>query len=166
MLARRHTLLLVVVVTLAEAAHLFWEQGHGGIRAHHLLNNPDLPAISNAWGMLLLPLLAWAAAKDIARRGVSVRWAAAGVVAAAAIGLAVVALFLTHQDSLAGDLLLAVIVLGCVLPLYRPHLLLGFVLAMTWTFGAVLPTLIGLAIAAISAVANGLWRLLRAYWRR
>lgn len=164
--ARRHTLLLVVVVTLAEAAHLVWEHGHGGIRAHHLLNNANLPAISNGWGMLLLPLLAWAAATDVTRRGISLRWVAAGVAAAAAIGLAVVALFLTHRDSLAGDLLLAVIVLGCVLPLYRPHLLLGFVLAMTWTFGAVLPTLVGLVIAAISAVANAMWRLLRGYWRR
>jgi len=166
MLTRRRALLLVIVVTLAEAAHLLWERGHGGVRAHHLLNNPDLPAISNAWGMLLLPLLALAAATDVARREVSLRSAAAGVAGAAAIGLAVVALFLAHQEARAGDLLLAVIVLGCVLPLYRPHLLLGFVLAMTWTFGAVLPTLIGLAIAAISAVANGMWRLLRAYWRR
>ena len=159
--ARHYPLALILAVVLAEAAHLTWEHLHGGIRAHHLLNNADLPAVSNAWGLLLLPLLMWFAVADSQRRGLSWRVAFAGTAGAAVVGVAVVVLFLTHQHDTAGYLLLAMIVAGCVVPLYRPQYLLGFVLAMTWTFGAVLPTLVALCVATISAVANAVVRLLR-----
>ena len=48
---------LTVTVTLAESAHLAWEHFNGGVASHHFLNRADLPAISNAWGLLLLPTL-------------------------------------------------------------------------------------------------------------
>ncbi|MBL8309144.1 MAG: hypothetical protein JNL19_01860 [Burkholderiales bacterium] len=161
--ARHHQLALILAVVLAEAAHLSWEHVHGGIRAHHLLNNADWPAVSNAWGLLLLPLLTWFAVADSQRRGLPWRVAFAGAAGAAVAGLTVVALFLTHQHDMAGYLLLAIVVVGCVVPLYRPQYLLGFVLAMTWTFGAVLPTLVALCVAAISAVASAFVRLLRTH---
>ncbi|WP_214278616.1 hypothetical protein, partial [Escherichia coli] len=44
--------------------HLGWEALHGGIAAHHLLQRADLPGLSNAWGLLVLPALAaWAAGR-------------------------------------------------------------------------------------------------------
>ena len=55
-------------VTLAELAHLAWEHFHGGIRSHHFLNSAGMPAISNAWGALLLPLLAWFLSAFIQKR--------------------------------------------------------------------------------------------------
>ena len=59
---------LTASITLAELAHLTWEHFHGGIRSHHFLNSADMPAISNAWGALLLPLLAWFLSAFIAKR--------------------------------------------------------------------------------------------------
>ena len=50
---------ITVLVALAELGHLAWEHFHGGVVSHHLLNRADLPAISNAWGAVFLPALAW-----------------------------------------------------------------------------------------------------------
>jgi hypothetical protein len=41
------------------ALHLGWEWSQGGIASHHFLADSSMPAISNAWGLLWLPLLAW-----------------------------------------------------------------------------------------------------------
>ena len=59
---------ITVLVALAELAHLAWEHLHGGVASHHLLNRADLPAISNAWGALFLPALAWVLSGPVIRR--------------------------------------------------------------------------------------------------
>jgi hypothetical protein len=46
-------------ILLAELACLAWEHFHGGVKSHHLFHRSDLPAISNWWGALVLPGLAW-----------------------------------------------------------------------------------------------------------
>ena len=61
-------LYLIQSITLAELAHLTWEHFHGGIRSHEFLNSADMPAISNAWGALLLPALAWFLSAFIQKR--------------------------------------------------------------------------------------------------
>lgn len=38
---------------------LGWEWSQGGIISHHLLADPSMPAMPNAWGLLWLPLLAY-----------------------------------------------------------------------------------------------------------
>ncbi|MEA0737090.1 hypothetical protein QYY77_13550 [Xanthomonas campestris pv. campestris] len=43
------------------------------------------------------------------------------------------------------------------MPAYRAEYVFGFVLGMTFVFGAVLPTLFGLLVVAVSALA---WRVL------
>ena len=50
---------LTVVATLALWSLLLWQHFHQGVPAHHLLDNPDLPVVSNWYGGLLLPVLAW-----------------------------------------------------------------------------------------------------------
>lgn len=52
----------------AALIHLGWEYSHGGIQRHHLLNDASLPAISNAWGLLVLPLLGVLAGWEVTRR--------------------------------------------------------------------------------------------------
>ena len=50
---------LAVLVTLAIWSVLIWQHFHDGVPAHHLLQNPDLPRMSNWFGGLLLPVLTW-----------------------------------------------------------------------------------------------------------
>lgn len=140
----------------AEALHLGWETTHGGVPAHHLLNDAALPAISNWWDLLVVPLLVWFALGRIERRGAmlmqlggrerfitavwlrflsSMAWGGALALAFSAGHPAVSVFFL-------GAFVIAPLVHG-----YRAEYLLGFVLGMTFTFGAVLPLLAGSVIA-------------------
>ncbi len=38
---------------------LLWQYFNGGVPSHHLLHRADLPAISNWWGVAVLPTLTW-----------------------------------------------------------------------------------------------------------
>jgi hypothetical protein len=164
------------LVLLAELAHLAWEHFHGGVRSHHILNRGDLPAISNAWGMLLLPALTWFLTGRTQRRierqssaNAVVRTMPPGVVAgflgALLVGIALSAAFAMGSDTVPAYIAQGIIVLAILLPIYRAECLLGFVLAMTFTFGAVLPTAVGSVFAALSALMHLLvYPCLRHLW--
>ena len=166
--------LLLAAVCVAELAHLGWEHLHGGIVSHHLLARPDLPAIWNGWGLVLLPALAWfasgrvsrriAASRDPGRTGVRV---AIGAAAGLLTGALLSADFVQGREDLAGAVLLAAVALGVLLPAFRAECVFGFVVAMTFVFGAVLPLLIGSVGAAVSALAHrGVYPLVWRLWKR
>ena len=148
---------------LAAAAHLGWEHAHGGIRSHHLLNRADLPTISNAWGLLVLPVARRAMAAPSAART-----ALAAFLGALAAGAALSVAFVAGSESAAGAVFLGVLLTGLVLPTYRAEYLFGFVLGMTFVFGSILPALFGLLAVGVSAAAHlllwpaGMWVLRRA----
>lgn len=171
--ASNHRLALTVAALAGESCHLGWEYTHGGVLAHHLLANPDLPAVSNWWGILLIPLLTWWLAGGIVRRAEGRRTAATrtgippwtGFVCALAYG-AVLATLFAFGSALVDPLFLGVLVLGLAIRLSRPEFVLGFVLGMTFVVGAVLPTLFAFIIAGLSwtvhTIAGALWRRMRA----
>ena len=64
---------LAALALMAECLHLGWEALHGGIATHHLLQSADLPGLSNAWGLLVLPALAAWAAGRLPRRPATLR---------------------------------------------------------------------------------------------
>lgn len=146
------------LAVLAVALHLGWEYTHGGIRSHHLLNRADLPAISNLWGLVVLPVLGWVAARCVMRRAAArpeaVRYALTAFAGALAVGVALSVVFVTGNEAAAGVLFLGVLLSGLVFPTYRAEYTFGFVLGMTFVFGSVLPTLVALVAAAISASAH------------
>jgi len=161
-----------IAALCAELFHLGWEHTHGGVLAHHLLNNPELPAISNWWGALLIPLLAWwlvgrIDARVAARRrgqehGRIAPWT--GFVAALAYGAAMATAFALGSP-LVEILFFALLACALLLRTWHAQYVLGFVLGMTFVFGAVLPALIAGVIAALSwtvhLVAGAVWRRLR-----
>lgn len=154
------------LVALAEAGHLAWEASRGGILSHHLLGDPSLPAVWNGWGLLVLPAIAWIAAARLVRtsgRGVRLHPAALlRLVGAMAAGIALSVAFTAGRSDVAGYVLLGIAIAGLAVRAYRIEYLLGFVLGMAYTFGALIPTLIGSAIAlASAAVWFGPWRFLR-----
>lgn len=153
---------------LAAAAHLGWEHTHGGIRSHHLLNRADLPTISNAWGLLVLPVLGTLAGGVVRRRATAAPTALAAFLGALVAGVALSVAFVAGSESAASLVFLGVLLTGLVLPTYRAEYLFGFVLGMTFVFGSILPTVFGLLAACISAAAHlllwpaGVWVLRRA----
>ncbi len=172
--------LLVGLVALAETGHLAWEHFNGGVVSHHLLNNAQMPAVSNGWGLLLLPALTWFVTGRMQRRVAAVATNAAharalargmliGLVGALLWGASLALAFERGAEDVSSLLFFGMLLLALVAPLYRAECLLGFVLGMTFTFGAVLPTLIGSVIVALSAAVHlallpalaGLWTRIR-----
>ena len=157
-----------------------WEHFHGGIRSHHFLNSADMPAISNAWGLLLLPALAWFLSAFIQKRIALISGTndspqklplsvIAGFVGSLLVGILLSISFTSGHETITEYVFMGVLLLALLLPVYRAECVLGFVLGMTFTFGAILPTVVASAIAAFSALVHlcvrpvfmGRWKALR-----
>ncbi|GGZ63930.1 hypothetical protein GCM10008101_16870 [Lysobacter xinjiangensis] len=164
-------LAVTAVVAIAEAAHLAWEATHGGIVSHHMLGDPSMPAMWNGWGLLVLPAIAWfASARLVHSSGGSWRLQPAALLrlaAAMCAGIAMSAAFAAGRSDIAGYVLLGIALSGLFVRVYRIEYLLGFALGMAYTFGALIPTIIGAAIAlASAAIWFGPWRMVRYVVRR
>jgi hypothetical protein len=144
-------ILFTALVTLLIGLHLAWDYFHEGVPSHHLLHREDLPSISNWWGFLLLPLFTWFLLFRIKRRSVATpqpgrydSWQAIcyGFLVMLIFGLALSYLFTIGSD-FTGTMMLGLIVISFLIPVYRAEYLLGFVVGMFYTFGGILPILIG-----------------------
>lgn len=151
------------VVAIAIWSLLAWSHFHGGVPSHHILADESLPAFSNWWGGLLLPLLTWFLLYRLHQRvvrnhnenaspGNSLNGIFYGFVGALLFGVLLSVFFTFAYTDMAGYLLMSVFPLALLLPVYRAECLLGFVMGMTFTFGGVLPVGIGAILIAISAV--------------
>lgn len=165
----RTRILVTTLIVLAELLHLAWEFTQGGVKSHHLLNRADLPAISNGWGILLLPVLSWFLLGRIATRLLSQSTAPdkksklplsilVGFVASLLYGVALAVAFTQQQEAIAAYLFLGMLWVAVLIPVYRPEYILGFILGMTFTFGAILPTIVASLVAVVSAILHFLVR--------
>jgi len=149
---------LTVLVTLAIWSLLVWQYFHNGVPAHHLLADPEMPRISNWLGGLLLPALSWALLSLSRRRVMATDSglgpAIIGLVAGLAYGAAMAVTFFSGYEPITSYLFFGLLPLALILPVYRPECLLGFVLGMSVTFGAVLPTLFGSLMALATFVIH------------
>ncbi|MCC2957442.1 hypothetical protein LK542_17635 [Massilia sp. IC2-477] len=157
--APQSRLILAATALVAELCHLGWEYTHGGVPAHHLLNNPDLPAISNWWGLLVVPLLVWFLVGRIQRRAASLTQGGSHErfftqvrlrFVAALLWGATLAIAFTLGHPAVTWIFFGAFAVGLFVHAYRAEYVLGFALGMSFTFGAVLPVLITSVIAACS----------------
>ena len=182
--AKRIRIYLTVAVLLAEIGHLAWEHFHGGIASHHFLNRADMPAVSNGWGLLLLPAISWFLGGIALRRSIATAAAATinapggqaeaaglargvfvGFFAGLLFGVSLAATFSLGYQDVTSILFFGMLLLALVFRVYRAECVLGFVLGMTFTFGAILPALVASVTAVISAVAHRvLYPLARRVW--
>ena len=148
---------------IASWSLLGWSYYHGGVPRHHILADKDLPFFSNWWGGILLPLLTWfllyrlhkRLGRDYAGEVENSKYpnqVVYGFAGALIFGILLSVFFTFQYTDLAGNLLLALLLLALFLPIYRAECLLGFVIGMTFTFGGVLPIIIGSILVAVSAV--------------
>ena len=182
--AKRIRIYLTVAVLLAEIGHLAWEHFHGGIASHHFLNRADMPAVSNGWGLLLLPAISWLLVGIALRRSIATaatitidaprgkaeaagmaRNVFVGFFAGLLIGASLAVAFSLGYQDVTSILFFGMLLLALVFRVYRAECVLGFVLGMTFTFGAILPALVASVTAVISAVAHRvLYPLARRVW--
>lgn len=144
-----------VAIVVVMASLLGWQHLNGGVPAHHLLADPSLPALSNWWGLLTLPALAWFLLGRIERRRRAAPLAAHGDFAAftgaLVFGAVLSLLFMAGQSSATETMVLTLGLLAVFYPIHRAACVLGFVIGMTWTFGAVLPMIAAAIFAAAGA---------------
>lgn len=158
----RSRIYFTVIITLAIWGLLAWNYLHGGVPSHHILAREDMPSISNWWGGILLPVLTWfllyraqkrlnllAAKKSMGEVKVKV---AIGFGVGLLFGLLLSIFFVLGISELPGYMILSVFIGALFFPVYRAECLLGFVIGMTYTFGAVLPTAIGSMLALVGAL--------------
>jgi len=151
------------IVTLAIWSLLIWNFYNGGIPSHHILARADLPEISNAWGAILLPLLTGLVLFRVQQR---IKLAdpnftstpkdhlaiGLGFIGALVYGVSLAVFFTLGYSDLPFILLMSILFLALFFPIYRAECLLGFVLGMTFTFGAVLPIGMGLILSILGMI--------------
>lgn len=156
---------LISIVVIFEAGHLLWEYSNGGVLSHHLLNNSDYPAVSNWWGLIILPSLAWFTTARIYKRVVVQsesesadskipRAILVGFLGMLSISIIQSLAFNFGYPNITMYLALSILLAGLFLPIYRTECILGHVLGAVFIFGPVIP-LIGISIMAlVSAFSN------------
>jgi MFS family permease len=155
-------LYFTALVAIAIGSLLLWNHYHGGVPSHHILQRKDLPEISNWWGGLLLPLLSWfllhriqkricVTAKENAQVSQKARNVLYAFLGALSFGTLLATFFTFGNTEMPFYMLIGALLLALFVPIYRAECLLGFVIGMTFTFGAVLPTGIGTILALLGA---------------
>jgi hypothetical protein len=158
-------LYFAATITLAIWSLLIWYHYNGGVPSHHIAANKELPEISNWWGAILLPLLTWFLTYRIQKRVFSNKngypdnskhliYVLYGFAGALLFGILISACFSFGFHDITGKMILVLFALALFLPIYRAECLLGFVIAMTFTFGAVLPTGFGTFLILVSTVLH------------
>jgi hypothetical protein len=156
------------------ALHLGWEWSRGGIASHHFLADASMPSISNAWGLLWLPLLAFLYAPSIRRRAIGpalrARWRSsivAGLIGGLTAGGAIAAFVIVRPDIDGTWILGSLLALSLAFPVWRGETVLGFLVGAMVAIGTILPSIFAFAFAAISvAVHRGLVPGLKHLWKR
>lgn len=164
----RLRLYFTAAVTIAIWSLLAWNHYHGGIPAHHLLADKDLPEFSNGWGAIILPLLTWFLLYRLQRRlflsqdgpaePAAIRSAIYGFVISLAYGIVLSTSYVLGYPDVASNMTLGIFALALFFPVYRAECFLGYVLGLSVSFGAVLPTMIGSILLFISFL---LYRFIR-----
>lgn len=128
---------------------LGWEYFHGGVQTHHILQQKDLPGISNWWGGLVTPLFTWFLLSRIHKRmnyNISTpnpfNKILYAFVCAMCFGIMLSVFFTLGFTEIPFYMLVGLLITALFFPIYRAECFLGFILGMTFTFGGVLPILI------------------------
>jgi hypothetical protein len=158
----RYRLCLTGLVTIAIWSLLIWNFYHGGVPSHHLLAQENLPSFSNWWGGLSLPLLAWLLSYRVQKRDSGKdkdskqanipSHVVYGFVGALLFGTVLSIFFTLGNEEIPFYMMMGLLALALFFPIYRAECFLGFVISMTFTFGGVLPIIIGAILILFGAV--------------
>lgn len=152
----RTKIAITTIVTVFVLGLLLLEHFQDGVKSHHLLARRDMPAISNWWGLLIVPALTWIllslmnkknSSSTIDQKIIS-KQEIQGFICAFIFGIILTVLYY-HAPELPGYFMLATFVLALFISIYRPQYFLGFILSMSYGFGGVLPVIFGLILVPI-----------------
>lgn len=137
----------VLGALLITSLFILLEHLNGGIITHHLLAREDLPGISNWWGLLTIPLLTWICLFFIHKRKnknpENENKNLNRFLSALVFGVVASILWELDQAETLSFYILLPLPIALFKPLYLPEYLLGFVIGMLFTFGGMLPIIVG-----------------------
>jgi hypothetical protein len=153
-------ILVTSIVIVFVFSLLLWQYSHGGVITHHILHRRDLPGISNWWGGLLLPVLTWLLLGKIEKRlkkqvslNIVTKNNAFKIIAlffaGFVFGILIAISFTNDYQVFLDNVIYIFLLLSFFVPVFYGEFIIGFVLAMTYTFGAIIPTFFILIIAII-----------------
>ncbi|WP_156102258.1 hypothetical protein [Muricauda sp. MAR_2010_75] len=145
-------------------AMIIGEYINGGVVTHHLLADDNLPGISNWWGLVTIPLLTWVVITLVQKRqsnidiiGSNSKNDTKGILnrflGALIFGVLVSVFWELGLENILQYLILLPVLIAFFRPVYLPECLLGFVYGMMYTFGGILPILIGLVLTVLCFLA-------------
>jgi len=152
---------VIAVTVFFVAGHLLWEHLNGGVISHNLLHRSDYPAISNWWGLLILPFLAWLSLVRIEKRvtlqpddapvrAKILRFVLFGFFCMLVMSLVQSLSVIFGYGNVAMYLSLGLVVVGLFLPIYKAECIFGYVFGSIVFSGAIIPLIGILVIAGIS----------------
>ncbi len=145
---------------LLTLAFILWEYFNGGVITHHLLASEDMPGMSNWWGLLTIPFLTWVSAIIIDKRETKRRklhpdsksftkQILVRFLAALLFGLIAGMCWEFGFEGFLQYYMLSPILIAVFSPLYLSEYLVGFVIGMLYTFGGILPILLGIVLVIL-----------------
>lgn len=151
---------ITAFITIAIWGLLAWEYTHGGFQSHHILRRKDLPELQNWWGGILLPVFTWFLLNRIEKRPALLlsQKVIYGFLGAFLIAVSIITLVHFDIHDIPRYLLIGILLIAFFYPIFRAECLLGFVMGMTFNFGAVLPMFIGSLLAIIGFLIYNLTR--------
>ena len=156
-------IIITVIISVLILDLLIWDYFHGGVPSHHLLDQKNLPAISNWWSGLLLPVISWIMLGKIKTRienqtkiearykseMKSILWRfSIGLI----FGIILSVSFIKNYKFFLDNVPYLLLITSFIVPIFFSEFILGFVFGMTYTFGAILPTAFILIIAGIGFI--------------
>jgi hypothetical protein len=166
---RKLRLIITLVVSILIFSLLIWNYFHGGVASHHILDKKNLPAISNWWSGIWLPILTWILLTRIKNKiekqtdsGGQYKSLMTNILVRFAIGLIFGIIlsvsFIYNFKPFLDNVLYLLLIISFLIPIFFSEFMLGFVLGMTYVFGAILPTAFILIMAVGGFV---IYRLIR-----
>ena len=159
---RKQDYIVISIITLAAWSVILFDHFNGGVPSHYLLQDENMPAISNWWGALIIPVLTFVLLIRIRKRTSKnqnkvtslgyLKHSIIAFIASLLFGSIVSILFINGYDDITGYMMLSIFPLAIFVPLFRGEYLLGLVLGMYYTFGAFIPTVAGIIICCICAI--------------
>ncbi|MFP2994443.1 hypothetical protein ABN763_00970 [Spongiivirga sp. MCCC 1A20706] len=146
-----------IIVLVLFCSQLAWDYYHDGVPTHYLLHDPNLPGFSNWWGLITIPLGAFFLIYRIRKRIHAKGWQLVPYNSRLLfiLGLLVaitIAVGFNLEWAYLHYVAFALIGSSFFIPLYKSEFLLGFTLGLVFSFGSILPVIIGAVYAIIFAI--------------
>ncbi len=166
--------MIVGSITLLILSVLTWDFFHGGVPSHHLLANENLPEISNWWGVITLPFVSFFLLTRMKKR-ISGEATYQNLkklflfpfLFSLLYAILLAVSFSTGNTEISSLLFKSIPLIALFFPIYYAEYVLGFIIGLTYTFGGVLPIIIGGVMAIFSYVVyNYLRALILLIWAK